>query len=384
MKEKDKNKMLTLTERQMLDLVAVGLGFKQPCEELFSANVDWQELHRQAARQTVVGTVFDGIAKLPATMRPPKTVLLQWYAEVMRIEQSNHRLNEAVKTVVGRYRAAGLTPVLLKGQGVAQYYPNPLHRQSGDIDIFFYDQYDKANAEAARWEGVEFHHDTSYHQGFMWHGVEVENHSKYVGFYHPRNVRRWQEWQKIQPLTDGERLRMGGFEVDVPAPQMNAVYIFLHLLHHFLQMGVGLRQVCDWLCLLNSRADAVSEEKMAMAMKLLPIRRSMTALGFIAVHYLSFPEEKLPFHINDRRTNHDAKRMLRDILDTGNFGKDTDLSQSFHKGNGLKNMKAYMLTLYRHIHLFRFCPSELMAYPIDWIGRQLKKESSKHIEPSRT
>lgn len=31
----------------------------------------------------------------------------------------------------------------------------------------------------------------------------------------------------------------------------NAFYVFMHLYHHFLQVGVGLRQVCDWMLIMK-------------------------------------------------------------------------------------------------------------------------------------
>ena len=37
----------------------------------------------------------------------------------------------------------------------------------------------------------------------------------------------------------------------------NAFYIFVHLYYHFLQVGVGFRQICDWMLWLKRQEETI-------------------------------------------------------------------------------------------------------------------------------
>ena len=47
-----------------------------------------------AVQQTLAGVLFAGVERLPAEQRPPREVLLKWYALAERIKQTNRVLNQ--------------------------------------------------------------------------------------------------------------------------------------------------------------------------------------------------------------------------------------------------------------------------------------------------
>ena len=332
---------------------------------------DWQAMYALAKKQTVLGLVYDGIQMLDTDHRPDKPILLDWFAKSIQVERENQILNQRLIEVINRYKEKGLSPVLLKGQGLGQYYPNPLHRQSGDIDLYFFDQYDEANAVAAEFDEVQFHPDTSYHRAFEYKGVEVENHRIYIGFNSKRNQRAWEKVQQLVPLVQNEKLKMGDFEVDVPCPQMNVIYVFLHFMHHFLQVGVGMRQVCDWTCLWYAKHDEIDKDLFLQCVNLLRIRRAMTALTYIVTTYLGLPAEYIPLDATTPQAKKDGELMLRDILDQGNFGHDTEIMRGFKRNHHWHNLKNYYKAFLRQMRLYRFYPSEVRAYPWVWLKSKL-------------
>lgn len=97
---------------------------------------DWDNLYRIAQTQALLAVTFDGINTLPAELRPPRPLYLQWTAKTVQIEQANERLNRMVEELQTLYSHAGLHPVLLKGQDIGLNYRHPLHRQCGDIDVY--------------------------------------------------------------------------------------------------------------------------------------------------------------------------------------------------------------------------------------------------------
>ena len=66
----------------------------------------------------------------------PPPIKLKGIQQLLRIEQLNRRLNGEAVQVSEFLQAEGYACTILKGQGIARYYPNPLHRMPGDIDVW--------------------------------------------------------------------------------------------------------------------------------------------------------------------------------------------------------------------------------------------------------
>ena len=83
----------------------------------------WKELMNLARKQAVTGIVMDGILKLPSECLPPASLKLKGIQQLLRIEQLNRRLNEEAVRVSEYLQGEGYTGIVLKGQGIARYYP---------------------------------------------------------------------------------------------------------------------------------------------------------------------------------------------------------------------------------------------------------------------
>ena len=102
----------------------------------------WKSLFELAKEQCVLGILADVLTNCKGNVEVSKDVLLNWIGLVMKLEQRNIKMNRMVISLFGKMRSLGLHPVLMKGQGFAQNYPNPLHRVCGDIDLYFKQQDD--------------------------------------------------------------------------------------------------------------------------------------------------------------------------------------------------------------------------------------------------
>lgn len=102
-----------------------------------SANaIDWRKLLVWAEQQAIVGVVFGGIQKAGKSLNMPSDVLLKWIGLANQIENHNQLLNIRCAEVVDDFKEKGFESCILKGQGNAIMYPNPLLRTPGDIDLW--------------------------------------------------------------------------------------------------------------------------------------------------------------------------------------------------------------------------------------------------------
>ncbi len=340
----------TTLESAFFSLLRAGLWENHtPDPTLFNEDTNWETLFEIARQQTVVGIVWDGIAKLPPALQPPRNIKFNWYSFVLKLEQTNQLINENVVELIQLYQQNGLHPILLKGAGVATLYPNPLHRGCGDIDIYVGKaDYKKANELAAS-IGFSMEHETLYHSGMQRGVIHLENHNKMINAFLPYMKQMFGEQLDAWYPHSSHTVSINGVDVPVSPIEFDVRYVFCHLYKHFMIGGVGLRQLCDWAVMLDKAK-----------LKTMDIKGGIVAwqfLGLFLVDYLGLESAKLPYY-NDRYLN----KMLKAkqiIIEEGNFGAKSKSSRS-ERPQGYIAGKLHTLS-----YLASRWPKQLQLQPVE-------------------
>lgn len=331
---------------------------------LHSAPTNWPDVIEMAKRQSVSGLIFDGLQTLPQEVLPRKKHIYDLFATTYLIENLNKQVNTAVAQIVDYLNKHGVSSRLMKGQGCALLYPNPLHRQSGDIDLFVGSmQYERAK-KLIRAKGIEIEKESAYDAHFIWGNVPVEMHWLETKLYYPCNnntfqqICRKEEWEKpIVTEIDGQRVELFNHT-------FNAFYVFIHLYHHFMQIGVGLRQVCDWTLLLKQNEKEIDWDRLHEYVMAIKAERAWNAFYGLAVQYLGLHLTEVPKWMQDCHSA-DIQLVMCDILKVGNFGKYGAALQtrSFEKGL-LANLDSFAALIMRLLKVSKFGYQEALFYPL--------------------
>ena len=138
----------------------------------------------------------------------------------------------------------GLHPVLQKGQGLAALYANPLLRECGDIDLFFPGSGEfEAAFRCVEKLDIRMVRKADGSLLYSWQGIPVEHHIRLIDLYHPPH-----NTKKTDLIWEFRRMALStasDLEVTVPAPSLNLLLQYAHILKHALGRGIGLRQLCD-------------------------------------------------------------------------------------------------------------------------------------------
>lgn len=342
------------------ELLQVTLGNRERLSVVPSAE-EWTEIYAESERQAVTGILLHGIEKLPAEQRPAKVFLLQWIGVGEIIKQQNSLLNGRCKELTSNLSAAGLHPTILKGQGIAQCYPETLQklRQPGDIDVYVSDGRKKAieYAEFLGQKNVEW--DYKHLHLKVWDDTEVEMHYHVEVLLNLWKNRKLQKWfaaheEQLYNHTDCTDTT----DLITPTAEFNVFYILLHIYRHFLYEGVGLRQIVDYYMVLrmvhdsrlmvNEYVETVREfgmEKFAMGLMWL----MHETLGMPNKWMLWDPDEK------------EGRYILEQVMTGGNFGHhDKRLKRS---GDKLGAVKAILT---HNMHLLTHYPADVVWAPV-WI-----------------
>ena len=232
------------------------------------------------------------------------------------------QINRCLAKVVTALRNGGVEPVLLKGQGLARNYLQPLLRECGDIDLYTgQEQYDKAceiingmatEKEIAEAESSALHYEI--HLGKML--IEIHRVSDTLNNKEANAV-----FQAIAAKGLSEDLVPIDFEgvaVNTPSNSFNAFYIFCHMQRHFLTGGVGLRQMCDWIRFIHTHSGKIDAAFLESTLDALQLRIVWNMFATIAVDFLGLPVEEMPLY--QPGLKEDATIVLDTIFREGNFG----------------------------------------------------------------
>lgn len=295
-------------------ILQVALGATQDFLFTLSAE-EWQKLHVMAKQQSVLGIVYDGIARLPKEKRPPMELTLRWSCVAESIRGMNEKMNREAARITRLFENHGRRSVILKGQANARLYPNPLARQAGDIDIWIPGGF-KGVVEFLKEHGLIS--DEKNLRGIFHHvemlgedGIPIEVHYKPASGIPFRDG----EFQKfLLDEVGGATLVPEGFYS--PTIKFALVMQLAHLQQHFFSKGLGLRQYMDYYMLLLHSTEEDRRE-VAAVMKRLSMMRACGGVMWVLGRVFALEQEKMLCLPDAWR----GRRLLRQVLEGGNFGQ---------------------------------------------------------------
>ena len=274
-----------------------------------------------ANRQKTRGLIFDALLRdaglQPGLPEETKTRMREFLLQNF----NTHRILDASLTrAVEALRSAGIPAVLLKGQGAARSYPNPPLRECGDIDLYIGPERLEDAVRVLTPLAVSVDDQL---RGKHWElrlgeaEIELHQHSMLP---ESRRLARFYRTLEAEGFTRGlVPLDFGGVRVDTPEPTFNAFYLFYHAWHHFLQGGIGFRQLCDWTLHLHAHAGDIDRERLLGMVKGMHLQGPWQQFCCIAVHDLGLPAAECPGY--DPAALARSRKVLALILAEGNFGR---------------------------------------------------------------
>ena len=361
------------TENQFFALLRSGLWNEVPERVPFAGGTDWEALYRLSFEQTVVPLVTDGINRLPREFLPAEPERMDpFLGDMMATAKRNRILDAFIPRMFAALR--GISVILVKGQSLAQDYPDPERRQPGDIDLLLMpESYEAAKAVLLpKATKVLEEQAETWHQGMRFHSVEVEIHGS-IGTLMSRKLDR-QLAALLEEQFDGRTfptVTIGGAEIPVPEADFNAVYVFVHFLQHYWSGGVGLRQLVDWMTFVSVHKRDIHPvilEKRLEQLGLLNLWKVFT--GFVQ-EYLGCPAEKLPLAAKP-----DAKkdaRIWKYIRRCGNFGKNQDRTRKEESYLVRKVHSFWRLVVADRLRHFPVFPKESLRFFFGAFGYGLQR-----------
>lgn len=298
--------------RAFLDLLRNSLELGSFKHSLSSE--EWREIYCMAVKQSLVGVCYSGVCGTEGIAKPPRQILLRWALDAERINGLNQKLNGASSVLTGFFAQRGFQSLILKGQANALFYPNPLVRQAGDIDILVKGERDgvigalsaEGLMEGAIVDGKHIHLKSSKF------GASVEVHFKAIDSFSPIACKRIQKFLAAE-FSQKKRVELGFF---VPSISYALVMQLAHIKQHFFTSGIGLRQLVDYYYLLRNSSD-VERENVSFLLESFGLKSMAGAVMWLLGFVLGLDESIMLCKPDKYR----GSILLKTVLAGGNFGK---------------------------------------------------------------
>ena len=233
------NMTLTATERQFLNIAKAGVsGGALPAE-----NVDWPAVFALAGQQKLLPIVFEAVRKSPAAAENAALFAAVKQQVIAQVLHQTVRASEFA-ALYQTLRAAGLHPVVVKGQLCSRLYPLKDHRISADDDLYIPDAEFMTCHEQLLVNGLTTDtpadelstaDEVPYTKGGSPLYIELHRHL----FDSAEDAHD----ELNHFFADLNTTEIDGF-LTMP-PHEHLLYLILHAYKHFVRSGIGVRQFCD-------------------------------------------------------------------------------------------------------------------------------------------
>lgn len=345
-----------MQEECFFELIQLSIGCRQQLSRMPSVE-EWDAVYQMAQKQALVGICFVGITKLrDAGLKLPQQLYYEWLAMTAQIQERNQQLNAYIPKVTELFRSYGFPCYVLKGQSIGKLYGELAEfRQSGDIDVWTVGGRRKICSLSmslfGKIEGLTYHH---IHFPYL-NDVEIEAHFKPGYLNSPRHNRCL---EKIFALYEPS---LASVSDDAPT-SFNLIYILLHCYMHFLERGVGLRQLMDYYFVILSISHNVRDEKETVNnLKNTGLLKFARAVMWVLMAVFGMEEQ----YAICKPDKHEGQFLLKEILQTGNFGHQ-DPRYNWRLSSPIRRFWANQVW---NFHLLIHYPEEILWSPFAAIYR---------------
>ena len=368
---------LTREQKVLLNLMAIALETEQSLrlDEIELASVEWKKVAKESISQTVVWTAFETVQ--PYRSYIGETLYEAWQVRAFSAVPLNIAVMESQQNLVKIMEEKGFPYLILKGTSASSYYPHPEWRLLGDVDFLIRPK-DREAVEATLEDAGYKKWDSEHicHVVFKKENAHLEMHFEVAGIPYGKAGRQVREF--LKNATDSwQEKEQEGCVFKAPTDLLHGVIVLLHMQHHMLGEGLGLRHLCDWAAYVKQTyKEPYWEESFLPFLKKIGLFRYASAMTKTCAVYLGIPCPVWAESVDEIL----CKEIIEDVFSSGNFGRKngarakSGMLISEHGKSGTKHGAVYNLahTLHAQVCLQPYVKKFPPLYPFVYVWKALR------------
>ena len=279
------------------------------------SGVDWDAVLQECRKQHLVTLLHDGAAKqeMPADARK------RWKEESDRMLLYNINSQRWHTRVQKELDAAGIPSVILKGLSSAYYYPKPILRGAGDVDVLVRKEDMDAGGRVLESMGLA-------------RAKNAELNEAHIAYYKKgANIELHWQMNGLPPGEPGDPVRaaLAGMIRDavpytcesgtcrIPSVWHHAMVLVIHTARHLMGSGTSVRHLCDWAAFVARVGEEEFESRLREPMKELGLWNLAQIFTDICSRHLGLAPQRWA-GVTDADY---ADELLEEFFTSGYFGR---------------------------------------------------------------
>jgi hypothetical protein len=245
---------MDINQQVLIKLLSSAIRGRKP-QNIETMDVNWTTVYKEARKHDVHTLLYSVLKDMEPGLGPNEELLREWQKSTLLAAVYQYQHIEQASRVLDAFNKEGILVIALKGLVLRDLYPQPELRTMGDADVLIH----KEDLEAAK----------NLLAGL---GYEEEGCSaKHIHFSHKDYPMLEVHWT----LVDSKKFKTAGWfdkavwesavthslcEVSTLAlsTENELLHLCLHMAGHIMSGGFGLRQLCDFMLLIEARKQAIS------------------------------------------------------------------------------------------------------------------------------
>ena len=269
---------------------------------------DWQPVFTEMKDQAVAALPKKWIeANLPSAE--------PWHSYCYFQQGQWIRVMHAQDELIKLLESHNIPSVIIKGSAAAMYYPHPILRSMGDVDVLVRrsDQDRAASVLEANGYVLAADKDTvKHHYNYIKNNISIELHKR-LPVIDDKDERLLSFFEA--GIDEREWKTSEGYKFPVLPPVLNGLVLIFHINQH-LRIALGLRQIIDWMMYVNHLSDVQWVELRMMLQRVGMEKLALTTTAMCQKYF----GLKSCFSGCETIDSTVCDELIAFILEKGNFG----------------------------------------------------------------
>ena len=325
---------MNIITTQFLNILQNALRGRSLAEDPALSKEQWKELFDMAVVQRVLPMIYGAAYNVPSLVQTDAQFLGALKRQVRQQVMLQTMRTAEFLELNEKLRAAGATPLVVKGIICRNLYPQPDYRQSSDEDILIpAEQFaicHKVMLEMGM-QTTESNPADAFEVPYRKEGspLYIELHKK---LFSPDSDAYGDFNRFFENVFDRKVTEtIQSAAVDTLGYTDHLFYLICHSFKHFLHSGFGIRQVCDIILFANRYGKQVDWMQILEDCRQIRADKFAAAMFQIGSKYLVFNPEQAAYPTAWQAIVVDENPMLEDLLSGGLYG-DANMSRK-HSSN---------------------------------------------------
>ncbi len=321
----------------------------------------WRRVYQYALMHGISALLYDGVQHCSNQffLQLPDDLRETWQKSTKEVELKNRKELTVLTEVYVTFSQYQLRPILLKGQLLAILYPNPAHRLSNNIEIFF--PFHTQGEKADRWaqdNGSNLNDEEKSMLTYEWKGIAINHSHRLLHLTNRFLDHRLQniiekEFRESEPYI----VTISGKRIESLSPTLELFYVLVSIAKRILSNGIPMKLLVDLGILLRTIGDRVDYVTLQGWIEKLHMKEITHLTGMILVTLFRFSNDEIPFLIPEKKS--DLTPILNELFEIGNANQS---DWFFKQGKDIfihtTNSSAMMWHVQHSARYFRYYPTE--------------------------